>query len=255
MTAKHLHIDIETYSSVDIKKSGAYAYAESPDFEILILAYAFDAEEVRVVDLAMGEEYPAEFLEALTDPTVLKYAHNAAFERVCFAAVGLVTEIEQWFCTAILSSYAGLPLGLDDVSKALGFTDKAKLKTGKDLIRYFSSPQKPKKANGFKHRNLPSDDPEKWELYKEYCKQDVVAERAICERLKAYTIPELERRHYFLDQKINDRGIKLHLGLAEIASRTYSTYSEQLKEQIREITGLAKSSDAEIKKWLSEQLG
>ena len=169
--AKHkdLFIDIETYSSVDIKSCGSYKYIESPDFEILIIGYAFDDEDVQVIDLVQGEEMPDEFVEALFDEDIKKHAHNAVFERNAFKRVGYDIPIEQWYCTLVKSAYCGLPLGLDQVSKVLDLQDK-KLDTGKALIKYFSCPCKPTKINGMRTRNYPWDAPEKWEMYKTYNK-------------------------------------------------------------------------------------
>ena len=170
---KDLFIDIETFSSVDIKSCGAYKYIESPDFEILIVGYAFDDEPVVIVDLAQGEELPEEFEDALFDENVRKHAHNAVFERNAFRRIGYDIPVENWYCTLVKSAYCGLPLGLDQVSKVLDLQDK-KLDTGKALIKYFSCPCKPTKINGMRTRNYPWDAPEKWEMYKEYNMYDVL---------------------------------------------------------------------------------
>ena len=165
--AKNLCIDVETYSSVDLKESGAYKYIGSPDFEILIIGYALDNGPVNIVDLAQGDDIPEEFEEALFDPECVKVAHNAVFERLSFRRIGYDIPAEQWYCTLVKAAYCGLPLSLDAVSKRLDLTDK-KLDTGKALIKYFSCPCKPTRINGMRTRNYPSDAPEKWEMYKEY---------------------------------------------------------------------------------------
>ena len=158
---RELFIDVETFSSVDIKECGAYKYIASPDFEILICGYAFGDDEVVTIDLACGEKLPDEFIEALHDPKCLKVAHNAVFERRCFERVGIHTEIAEWYCTSVKAAYCGLPLSLDEVSKRLDLVDK-KLSTGKALIKYFSCPCKATKINGGRTRNYPMDAPEKW---------------------------------------------------------------------------------------------
>ena len=163
---RQLHIDIETYSSIDIVTAGAYKYCESIDFEILMIAYAFDDEPIRMIDLALGDEIPKEFIEALLDPAIEKHAHNANFERNSFRAIGYDVPIEQWHCSAVKSAYCGLPLSLTMVSEALKLEEKGKLATGKALIRYFSVPIKPTKANGMRERNFPEHDMQKWEEFK-----------------------------------------------------------------------------------------
>lgn len=244
-----LFIDIETYSSVDIKTCGSYKYIESPDFEILIVGYAFDDEDVVIVDLAQGEELPDEFVEALFDENVKKHAHNAVFERTAFKRIGYDIPVENWYCTLVKSAYCGLPLGLDQVSKVLDLQDK-KLDTGKALIKYFSCPCKPTKINGFRKRNYPWDAPEKWEMYKEYNKYDVLSEREIYNRLSQYEIPDFERSLYILDQTINDRGILVDMELAQSAIAVDEIYTQKLLKQSKEITGLENpNSVAQLKKW------
>ena len=203
-----LHLDIETYSSVLLPKCGVYRYCDSPDFEILLLSYAFDDEPVVTVDLACGERLPDEFLQALEDPNVLKIAHNAAFERVCFSKyLGRWLDPSQWRCTMVMSWYSTLPGRLADVAVALNVTEK-KMEEGKDLIRYFSVPCKPTKANGGRTRNLPQHAPEKWATYKAYNAQDVETERAVYKALLGHPLPEHEWALYALDQRINDRGVR-----------------------------------------------
>lgn len=249
MQHSDLFIDIETYSSVDIKTCGSYKYIESPDFEVLIVGYAFDDEDVIVIDLAQGEELPEDFVDALFDENIKKHAHNAVFERTAFRRIGYDIPVENWYCTLVKSAYCGLPLGLDQVSKVLDLQDK-KLDTGKALIKYFSCPCKPTKINGFRNRNYPWDAPEKWEMYKEYNKYDVLSEREIYNKLLKYDIPEFERSMYILDQTINDRGILVDMELAQSAIAVDGIYTELLLKQSKEITGLENpNSVAQLKKW------
>lgn len=253
--AKNLFIDIETYSSVDIKESGAYKYIESPDFEILIIGYALDDGPVKIVDLAQGEEMPEEFEEALLDPNCVKVAHNAVFERLSFKRIGYNVPAEQWYCTSVKAAYCGLPLSLDGVSKALNLTDK-KLDTGKALIKYFSCPCKATRVNGMRTRNYPEHAPEKWEMYKEYNKYDVLAEREIFQKLSAYEIPDIERRMYVLDQNINDRGILVDMELAQSAIAVDNKYTTLLTNHAKELTGLENpNSPAQIRQWIEKTTG
>lgn len=253
--AKNLFIDVETYSSVDIKESGAYKYIESPDFEILIIGYALDDGPVKIVDLAQGEEMPEEFEEALLDPDCVKVAHNAVFERLSFKRIGYNVPAEQWYCTSVKAAYCGLPLSLDGVSKALNLTDK-KLDTGKALIKYFSCPCKATRVNGMRTRNYPEHAPEKWEMYKEYNKYDVLAEREIFKRLEAYIIPDIERKMYVLDQNINDRGILVDMELAESAIVVDNTYTSILTQHAQQLTGLENpNSPAQIRQWIEKTTG
>ena len=253
--AKNLFIDVETYSSVDIKESGAYKYIESPDFEILIIGYALNDNPVKIVDLAQGEEMPEEFEEALLDPDCVKVAHNAVFERLSFKRIGYNVPAEQWYCTSVKAAYCGLPLSLDEVSKALNLTDK-KLDTGKALIKYFSCPCKATRVNGMRTRNYPEHAPEKWEMYKEYNKYDVLAEREIFKRLEAYIIPDIERKMYVLDQNINDRGILVDMELAESAIAVDNTYTSILTQHAQQLTGLENpNSPVQIRQWIEKTIG
>lgn len=253
--AKHLFIDVETFSSVDIKESGAYKYIESPDFEILIIGYALDDGPVNIVDLAQGEEMPEEFEEALLDPECMKIAHNAVFERLSFKRIGYNIPAEHWYCTSVKAAYCGLPLSLDGVSKALNLTDK-KLDTGKALIKYFSCPCKATRINGMRTRNYPEHAPEKWEMYKEYNKYDVLAEREIFKRLEAYIIPDIERKMYVLDQNINDRGILVDMELAESAIAVDNTYTSILTQHAQQLTGLENpNSPVQIRQWIEKTTG
>lgn len=253
--AKNLFIDVETYSSVDIKESGAYKYIESPDFEILIIGYALDDSPVKIVDLAQGEEMSEEFEEALLDPDCVKVAHNAVFERLSFKRIGYNVPAEQWYCTSVKAAYCGLPLSLDGVSKALNLTDK-KLDTGKALIKYFSCPCKATRVNGMRTRNYPEHAHEKWEMYKEYNKYDVLAEREIFKRLEAYIIPDIERKMYVLDQNINDRGILVDMELAESAIAVDNTYTSILTQHAQQLTGLENpNSPVQIRQWIEKTTG
>lgn len=255
MAAKNLFIDVETYSSVDITKSGAYKYIESPDFEILIIGYALDNGPVKIIDLACGEEIPEEFEEALLDEKCLKIAHNAVFERLCFKRIGYDIPAAEWYCTAVKSAYCGLPLSLDSVSKALDLADK-KLDTGKALIKYFSCPCKPTRINGMRTRNYPKHAPEKWEMYKEYNRYDVLAEREIFQKLSEYEIPDIERKMYVLDQDINDRGILVDMELAESAIAVDNEYTSMLTQQAQKLTGLENpNSPTQIRQWIENKTG
>lgn len=248
---KKLHIDLETYSSVDIMRSGSYKYFESIDFEILIIAYAFDNEKIQVVELAKGEKIPTELLDALNDPTVQKYAHNANFERNALKAYSIEVPIEQWTCTAVKAAYSGLPMSLSDVGKALGLTDKAKLATGKALIRFFCCPIK--RTNS---RNFWTSDIVKWDAFVDYCVQDVAAERAIAHNLECYNLTDFEKQLYVLDQQINDRGIKVDLVLAKNATTLDLENKKVILDKIKSITGVDNpNSPAQLKNWIGTTLG
>ena len=249
-----LAIDIETFSSADLKKVGVYRYTETSDFEILIFAYAFDDEPVQVVDLAQGEELPAEVRRALTDPDVVKTAFNANFERVCISKFfGIPTPPEQWACTMVQALILGLPNSLEDVAKSLKLQHQ-KDTAGQRLIRYFSVPCKPTKANGGRERNLPFHDLQKWEAFKAYCRQDVEVERAIRKRLERYPIPEKEQRLWVLDQKINDRGFRLDPQLVRRAIECDAAYQERLEIEAIRLTGLENpNSLVQLKEWLRNE--
>lgn len=252
---RELHIDIETYSSVSIKTSGSYKYFESIDFEILMIAYAFDDNPIQIIDLALGEEIPKDFIDALLNPKIEKHAHNANFERNAFRTIGYNIPINQWYCSAVKSAYCGLPLSLDMVSEALELGGKGKLATGKALIRFFSVPIKPTKGNNFNYRNFPKDDIEKWDQFKEYCIGDVEAEREISTRLKEHDIPTFERENYILDQEINDRGILVDLDMAKNASMLYEKQTEKILTKLYVLTGLENpNSAAQLKEWLSSAM-
>lgn len=257
--AVKLHIDVETYSSVDITKCGSYAYFESLDFEILILAFCFEGAGnmggVHVIDLAQGDTKHLEmFYRALNDPTVELHAHNANFERNAFKAIGYDIPVERWHCSAVKAGYCGLPMSLDGASKALGI-EQLKAAEGKALIRYFSCPVKPTKTNGGRVRNLPKHNPEKWEAYKQYCAQDVRTEMGILDALSGFEIPETERLNYFLDQKINDRGVNIDVEMAQNAILIDDRFKAEVTEELKKITGLVNpNSPAQLKDWLSHEL-
>ena len=246
-----LAIDIETFSDVDLTKCGVYAYSDSPLFEILLMAYAFDDEPIQVVDLACGERLPDRVLEALDDEAVTKSAFNAAFERTCISRyLGRLLSPEGWQCTAVQSAMLALPLSLDGVGEVLNIQRK-KLKEGADLLRYFSMPCKPTKANGGRTRNRPWDAPEKWQRFKEYCIRDVDAEREIRQKLRNYPIPESEMELYRLDQEINDRGVMVDLVLAAQAVKCDRAFKTHTTARAYELTGLSNpNSIAQVKGWL-----
>lgn len=252
---RDLYLDIETYSSVNIAGCGSYKYFQSPDFEILILAYSFDKKTVKVVDIAQGDKLPEEFIDALLDYECRKHAHNANFERIAFKTIGFDVPAEQWHCSAVKAGYCGLPMSLDGASKALNLGDQGKSAEGKALIRYFSCPVKPTKANGGRYRNFPKHDLEKWERYKLYCKQDVYAEIAIIDKLSMFEIPKAERLNYILDQQINDRGVTIDVEMAENAIIIDNRFKTEVFERLKQLTGLVNpNSPAQLKDWLSAKL-
>ena len=209
-----ISVDIETFSDVDLIKCGVYKYADSPVFEILLFAYSIDDGEIHIIDLAGGETLPEEITEAIKSDTVIKTAFNAQFERVCLSKhLGILLDPSSWYCTAVQAAELSLPSSLADVGAALGL-ERQKMTEGKDLIKYFCVPCKPTKTNSGRTRNMPQDAPEKWTLFKEYCKRDVDVERQIAEKLKKYPISKAEHDVYVLDQKINDRGVLADLDLA-----------------------------------------
>lgn len=255
---KTLTIDIETYSSVSLQKCGVYAYAESPDFEILLFGYAFDDEPAQVIDLTAGSGIPQALQNALYDPGIIKTAFNANFERVCLGAfLGAVQPPEQWFCSSVFARYLGLPASLEAVGEVIGLSEeKQKLKTGKALIRYFSIPCRPTKTNGQRSRNLPAHDPEKWALYIDYNRQDVEAEKEIRKKLSKYSLPEAEQLLWVTDQHINDRGVGVDLTFAKRAVEIDETIKSRLLDQAKELTGLDNpKSTYQLKGWIEDVAG
>ncbi len=253
---KNLSIDLETYSSADIGKTGVYRYSESPDFDVLLFGYSVDGSPVEVIDLACGERIPAEILDALSDPAVTKWAFNASFERICLSRwlglpSGTYLEPQQWRCSMIWSAYLGLPLSLAGVGAVLKL-EKQKLESGKDLIRYFCQPCAPTKTNGGRTRNLPADAPDKWALFKSYNLRDVETEMAIQEKLSRFPVPEFMWDEYHLDQEINDRGILLDMTLVNNAIKMNALSHDELTEKMRHLTALENpSSVAQMKAWLA----
>lgn len=270
---RNLEIDIETYSSVSLQKCGVYKYAESPDFEILLFGYSADGGEVRVIDLASGETLPADVLSALTDDSVTKWAFNAQFERVCLSRYlsdmgisldqfhdrhPLSTECarflnpESWRCSMVWSAYMGLPLSLEGVGAVLGL-EKQKMTEGRDLIRYFSTPCTPTKANGGRTRNLPKHDQEKWDRYKAYNLRDVETEMQIQAKLSKFPVPDAVWDEYHLDQEINDRGIRVDMPFVKQCIALDAETRDSLTASMRELTELDNpNSVAQMKSWLSD---
>ena len=254
----HLSIDIETRSSVDIGKAGAYRYAQSEDFEILLFAYKVDNGDVEVVDLASGEEIPGEIIVALQDPNVTKHAWNAAFEWWCLNQAGYRTYIEQWQCTMINSLYHGYPASLEAAGEALQLgDDQKKLATGKALIRYFCVPCKPTKSNGGRKWNLPQHDPDKWDLFKEYNRQDVMTEYTILKELSQLPpMPDFEQMLWQKDIQMNAYGIAVDPELIDGALAIDEVSTEHLMARAKEITGLENpKSTAQLLGWLREKTG
>lgn len=268
---KEMSIDLETYSDMNITKCGAYKYAESEEFEILLFGVSVDGGPVKVYDLACGDTIPEEILAALSDENVTKWAFNASFERICLSnwlkkhrpeyftgysipedPAGKYLDPASWKCTMIWSAYMGLPLSLEGVGAVLKLQDQ-KLKEGRDLIRYFCSPCKPTKSNGGRIRNLPEHDPEKWTLFKSYNKRDVEVEMAIQKRLSKYPVPDFIWDEYHLDQEINDRGIALDMDVVENAITFDERSKAALSETMQDITGVENpNSVMQMKAWLSE---
>lgn len=270
---RNIEIDIETYSSVSLPKCGVYKYAESPDFEILLFGYSIDGGKVRTIDLACGEEIPADILDALADDSVTKWAFNAQFERVCLsrylADMGISPDPfhdnhplsrecarflnpGSWRCSMVWSAYMGLPLSLEGVGAVLGL-EKQKLTEGKDLIRYFSVPCNPTKSNGGRTRNLPEHDTEKWQRYKVYNIRDVETEMQIQQKLSKFPVPEEIWEEYHIDQEINDRGIRVDMPLVEQAIAIDELSRKRLTAAMKDITDLDNpNSVVQMKSWLSD---
>lgn len=250
-----LNIDIETYSSIDIGKSGLYKYAQSNDFEILLFAYSLNGSEVKVIDLAQGETVPDEIIKRLSDNETELRAYNANFEWYCLNRAGFKTNLEQWKCTMIHAYYAGFPGGLGKVGKALGFEeDKKKDMSGKALIRYFSVPCKATRANGGRTRNLPHHDLDKWNLFVEYNRQDVVAEMAIMNKLKSVKVPAGEWEQWRMDIRMNERGIAIDTDLVDSSLWISEYWNEKLMNEARNITGLDNpNSTSQLLEWLKSQ--
>lgn len=254
MGVKHLSIDIETRSSVDIAKAGAYKYAQSPDFQILLFAYQFGEDPVEIIDFTVGETLPKELVPALKNPKVIKHAYNAAFEWYCLNRAGFETPIDQWRCTMAHGLYCGYTAGLDATGKAIGLPqDKQKLAIGKALIRYFCVPCKPTRSNGNRTWNQPWHDPEKWKLFKEYCRQDVVTEHAILARLKQFPMPEKEQKQWQMDILMNAYGVRVDTELIEGALYIDGISTQELTDEAIRLTGLLNPNSAtQLVPWLNE---
>ena len=266
---ENLSIDLETFSSVDLKKCGVYKYAESDDFEILLFGYSVDGSEVQVVDLAQGETIPDAVLSALTDETVTKWAFNAQFERVCLSrylrdkginvnpgktvkSESLFLNPSSWHCTMIWSATLGLPMSLENVGAVLGL-DKQKLTSGKNLIKYFCLPCNPTKVNGGRTRNKYFHDKEKWELFKSYNKRDVEVEMSIQEKLSRFPVPDFLWQEFYLDQQINDRGIGIDPLFVESAIKLDLEVKAHLMSELKHVTGLENpNSVLQMRSWLKE---
>lgn len=268
---KEMSIDLETYSDVDISKCGAYKYAESENFEILLFGVSIDGGDVQVFDLACGDTIPDDILAALSDYTVTKWAFNANFERICLSnwlrkhhpahfkgysipedPASKYLDPASWKCTMIWSAYMGLPLSLEGVGAVLKLQDQ-KMKEGKDLIKYFCCPCKPTKVNGGRTRNLPEHAPDKWETFKTYNKRDVDVEMAIKQRLSKFPVPDFVWEEYHLDQEINDRGIMLDMDVVENAIAFDEKSKAELMIAMQNITNLDNpNSVVQMKQWLSD---
>lgn len=270
---KTLEIDIETFSSISLQKCGVYKYAESPDFQIILFGYSVDGSDVKVVDLLQGETISQDILDALTDDTVIKWAHNSGFERVCLSRylsdIGVSLDPfhdshpvsrerarflnpSSWRCSMTWAAYLGLPLSLADVGEILGL-EKKKLTEGKELIKFFCQPCAPTKANGGRTRNLPSDAPEKWELFKSYNLRDVEVEMQITRKLSKFPVPDFVWGEYHLSEEINDRGIGVDMPFVSACLSLDAKSADALTEAMRDLTALENpNSVAQVKGWLAD---
>lgn len=254
---KTLSIDIETYSDIPLQKTGVYRYSGSPNFEILLFGYSIDSGPVQVVDLTCGEHIPKEVLAALEDDSVIKWAFNAAFERVCLSRylgypTGEYLDPESWHCSMVWAATMGLPLSLEGVSAVLGL-EKQKLTEGKELIKYFCQPCLPTKANGQRTRNRPFHAPDKWELFKRYNARDVEAEMGIQQKLSKFPVPPQVWEEYDIDQEINDRGVRIDMELVEQAIQMDARSRQELTDAMKRMTALENpNSVQQMKQWLSD---
>lgn len=268
---KTLSLDIETFSDVDLSKSGVYRYSESPNAELLLFGYSVDGGEIHVVDVANGECIPEEILKTLVDNSVCKWAHNSSFERIFLSiwlsrqhpqyfksysinedTVGEYLDPASWRCTMVWSAYLGLPLSLKGVGAVLKL-DEQKMDEGKELIRYFCVPCKPTKSNGYRLRNYPHHAPDKWELFKKYNKRDVEVEMAIQQKLSRFPVPDFVWDEYHLDQEINDRGIAVDMEMVKQAIALDVKSKEHLTSAMRKLTNLDNSNSvAQMKTWLAD---
>ena len=256
---KSISMDVETYSSEDLRKCGVYRYCEAPDFEILLFAYSVDGGEVQLADLASGEKLPREIIKAVTDDSVIKWAWHANFERVCLSQylrdLGIINGFlnpEGWRCDMVWAATLGLPFSLEGAGAVLGL-DKQKLTEGKELIRYFCKPCAPTQANGGRTRNLPCHAPDKWEMFKRYNLRDVETEMGIQQRLSKFPVPDFVWEEYHLDQEINDRGVKIDMELVRQAIAIDERSRNKLISAMREFTQLENpNSVQQMKDWLAE---
>lgn len=254
---KTLSIDIETYSDVQLPKTGVYRYCESPNFEILLFAYSIDSQPVQVVDLACGETIPKEIIAALEDDTIIKWAFNAAFERICLSRflgypTGTYLNPESWRCSMVWAATMGLPLSLEGVGAVLGL-EKQKLTEGKDLIKYFCQPCAATKSNGGRTRNRPFHAPDKWETFKRYNIRDVETEMGIQHKLRKFPVPDSVWEEYHIDQEINDRGVRLDMKLVRQAIAMDTRSREALTADMKAMTALENpNSIQQMKQWLSD---
>ena len=251
---KQINIDIETYSNTDLTKAGVYKYADDPSFTVLLFGYSVDQGPVRCIQCAKGEKIPAEIIRGLQDPEVMKYAFNASFERVCLGRfIGIHLSPESWRCTMVASLYLGLPGSLAAVGAVLGL-EKQKLSEGKELIKYFSVPCKPTKANGMRTRNMPEHDPEKWDAFVRYNIRDVETEMGIAAKISRFPVPEDVWKQYVLDQEINDRGVAIDMTLAQKAVQCDEECRTRYLARARKLTGLENpNSPIQLKEWLQSK--
>lgn len=253
----HLSIDLETFSSAPIAKTGAWRYIASPDFEILLFAYSVDGSPVQIIDVACGETVPSWLIDALHDPDYIKHAYNAPFEFGCLSKYYGQMVPDQWRCTMFHGLYSGYTAGLEATGKALGLPeDKQKLSIGKALIRYFCVPCKPTRVNGGRTRNRPHHDPEKWKLFKEYCCQDVVTEMEIEKRLSTFPIPDFVQKQWETDLRINMRGVAVDMELCQGAISVGESSTNALMEEATRISGLRNpNSVKQLVEWLNAEMG
>ena len=251
----HLSIDLETFSSAPIGKTGAQRYIASDDFEILLFAYSLDGAPVQIIDMAQGEPVPDWLLAALHDPEYLKHAYNAPFEWGCLSKYYGRMAPEQWRCTMFHGLYCGYTAGLDATGKALGLPeDKQKLNTGKALIRYFCVPCKPTKSNGGRRRNYPHHDADRWQLFKEYCCQDVVTEMEVERRLTAFPVPDFVQKQWETDLIINARGVAVDMEFANSALEIGAATTEELMAEAMQISNLSNpNSVKQVVRWLNTE--
>lgn len=261
---KNLSIDIETYSSVDIRKSGLYKYVQSPDFQILLFAYKVDNEDVKIVDLTVrGQQIPHNIMVALLSDEVIKHAYNAAFEWYCLSKYLSLTSsqrdlwLRQWRCTMLHGMYLGYPAGLDALGKALNLPqDKRKMGVGKSLINYFCKPCKPTKSNGNRTRNMQHHEPEKWQIFKTYCIQDVVTENTILNKLSNFPVPDDVQKQWQLDMRMNAYGVRLDTELIDGALFCNDVITHELMDEAIELTGIENpKSVSQVKNWLEKEIG